>query len=51
LTGEVDDVWFQRGNAAFEVVDVFGCAEAGFSPGLFAEEFGECFLQLPDTGV
>ncbi|MEV5543709.1 hypothetical protein AB0L13_43560 [Saccharopolyspora shandongensis] len=50
LIREVNDLLFELGDAAFEVVDVVGGAESALAPGLIAEEFGELVLQQSDSG-
>jgi hypothetical protein len=41
---------FEMADFLVERVDVGGCAEPGFTPGLLAECFGEPFLELPGAG-
>ncbi|WP_433711047.1 hypothetical protein ACQP2U_33005 [Nocardia sp. CA-084685] len=42
---------FELVDALVEGVDVGGCAEPRFAPGLFAEGFGQAFLEVLDSGV
>jgi hypothetical protein len=44
LTGEVDDLLFDVGDAVLELIDVAGYAEAGLAPGLLTQQFGELLL-------
>ena len=48
---QVEVVLFELGDALVEGVDVGWGAEPGLAPGLFAERFGEPFLELLDAGV
>jgi hypothetical protein len=41
---------FEMADFLVQRVDVGGCAEPGFTPGLLAECFGEPFLELPGAG-
>ena len=50
LAAQVDDLLFEVGDPALELVDVGGSAEAGCAPGVLAEQFGQLGLQLPDPG-
>ncbi len=50
LEAQVDGLLFEVGDLLAEGVDVGGGAEPGLVPGLFAECFGQAFLQLPDAG-
>ena len=38
------------GDLVVERVDVGGCAEPGFAPGLVAERLGQAFFELLDAG-
>jgi len=49
LQAQVGHLLFEVGDFLVEGVDVGGSAESGLSPGLFAEGFGEAFLQLLDS--
>ena len=50
LQPEVDDLLFEVDDALLKLVDVGGGAESGCAPGLFAEQFGQAFLELVDAG-
>ena len=50
LQAQVDGLLLEMGDLLAEGVDVSGCAEPGFAPGLFAERLGQAFFELPDAG-
>jgi hypothetical protein len=49
LVLEVDDVLFERGDPALQLVDVGGRPESGLGPDLFAQDLRESLFQLPDA--
>jgi hypothetical protein len=49
LEAEIDRLLFEVDDPLFELVDVVGGAEAGFAPGLFAEDLRESLFELADS--
>ena len=46
---QIGGLLFQAGDRVVEGVDVCGCAEPGFLPGLLAERLGQALFELLDT--
>ena len=51
LESQVGRLLFEVGDLLVEGVDVGRGAEPGLAPGVFAERFGEPFLEVLDVGV